>query len=164
VAKNSLSGNYQLNFEEGFPDQIVVYNYPYPNSINAVHSQAGFITGKWVIKRLSLNLGVRAERYDASYPSQDGVAGQFVDLFPVQHYQGAQILTWRDVVPHFGAAWDIRGNRKTVIQGSFGIFGDTMGSLFASTFNPDAPRARPSPGTDNASQSPRMHQSSTTAM
>ena len=96
---------------------------------------------KWVIKRLALNLGVRMERYDASYPSQSGVAGQFADLFPVQNYPGAEILTWSDVVPHLGAAWDIRGNGKTVLKGSFGIFGDTMGSLFAATFNPDAAKS-----------------------
>jgi len=141
VAKDNPSGDYQLNFENGVPNQIVVYNYPYPNSLNSVHSQAGFITDKWVIKRLALNLGIRAERYNSSYPSQDGVAGQFVALFPVQHYTSANILTWQDIVPRVGAAWDIRGNGKTVIKGSFGIFGDTMGSLFAATFNPDAAKS-----------------------
>ena len=125
--QDNPSGDYQLIFNNGAPSQIIVYNSPYPTSLNSVHSQAGFITDNWVIKRLALNLGIRAERYNSSYPSQSGVAGQFVNLFPVQHYAGANIVTWQDIVPRVGAAWDIRGNGKTVIKGSFGIFGDIYG-------------------------------------
>jgi hypothetical protein len=47
-------------------------------------------------------------------------------------------LTWKDFVPRAGAAWDIFGNGKTVVKGSFGMFGDTMGDLWANTFNPNA--------------------------
>lgn len=142
VDKDKASGDYQLNFQSGVPNQIVVYNYPYPTSQNILHSQAGFITDKWVIRRLAFNLGVRAERYYNFYPAQSGVAGQFVDLFPVQQYPAMSILTWSDVVPRAGVAWDVRGNGKTVIKASFGMFGDTMGELFAVTFNPNAAKTK----------------------
>ena len=36
-----------------------------------------------------------------------------------------------------GAAWDLRGNGKTVIKASFGMFGDTMGFLYANLYNPE---------------------------
>ncbi len=149
VDNNKASGNYQLNFKSDptnpaaiNPVSITVYNYPYPTSMNILHSQAGFITDKWVIKRFALNLGVRAERYFNFYPDQDGVAGQFVDLFPVQHYSRTPILTWKDIVPRAGVAWDVRGNGKTVLKASVGIFGDTMGELYAATFNPNAAKSK----------------------
>lgn len=142
VDKDKASGDYQLNFQNGVPNQIVVYNYPYPTSMNILHSQAGYITDKWVIRRVALNFGVRAERYYNFYPDQSGVAGQFVALFPVQQYQSTPILTWSDVVPRAGIAWDVRGNGKTVVKASLGIFGDTMGELFAATFNPNAAKTK----------------------
>jgi hypothetical protein len=43
-----------------------------------------------------------------------------------------------DTVPRAGAAWDLMGNGKTVLKGSFGLFGDTMGDLYANNFNPNA--------------------------
>lgn len=141
VDKDKPSGDYQLNFQNGVPNTITVYNYPYPTSMNILHSQAAFLTDQWVVKRLSFNLGVRAERYSNYYPSQKGVAGQFVDLFPVQDYKETPILTWKDIVPRAGVAWDVRGNGKTVIKASFGLFGDTMGELFAATFNPNAAKS-----------------------
>jgi hypothetical protein len=114
VDKDQPSGDYLLQFQNGVPNKITVYNYPYPTSMNSVYSQAGYITDKWVIKRVALNLGVRAERYHSFYPDQTGVAGQFSNLFPVQHYPYQSILTWSDVVPRAGIAWDVFGNGKAI--------------------------------------------------
>jgi Carboxypeptidase regulatory-like domain len=141
VDKDKPSGDYLLQFQNGVPNKITVYNYPYPTSMNAAYSQAGYITDKWVIHRVALNVGIRAERYHSFYPDQDGVAGQFSNLFPVQHYPYQSILTWSDIVPRAGIAWDIRGDGKTIIKASVGLFGDTMGSLFAATFNPNAAKS-----------------------
>jgi hypothetical protein len=93
------------------------------------------------VKRLAINRGVRWERYNDFYPTQTKPAGQFADIFPAQTFSGQEILSWSDVVPRVGAAWDAFGNGKTVIKGSFGMFGDTMGDVFSETFNPNAQRS-----------------------
>ena len=142
VDNDKASGDYQLNFQNGVPNTITIYNYPYPNSQNILHSQAGFITDKWVIGRVAINYGVRAERYYDFYPDQDKAAGQFSNIFPTQHYAAKDILTWSDVVPRAGVAWDIKGDGKTVLKASVGLFGDTMGELFAATFNPNAAQSK----------------------
>ena len=153
VEADKPSGDYLLQFSfppagtipapnpnnpQGYPNRIQVFNYPFPNSINHLYSQSGFLIDTWTIKRVSLNLGVRGEVYHSYYPSQAKVAGQFSDLFPAVTYPQQNILTWVDVVPRVGAVWDLKGDGKTVVKGSFGLFGDTMGDLFSNLFNPDA--------------------------
>ena len=142
VLADKPSGDYLLQFQNGAPNKIVVYNYPFPTSINSVFSQAGFLTDTLSLKNIVLNLGIRGERYHAFYPSQSSPAGQFSDIFPAQTFQGQDILTWTDVVPRAGIAWDVRGNGKTVVKFSYGLFGDTMGDTFAATFNPNAQQSK----------------------
>jgi hypothetical protein len=67
---------------------------------------------------------------------------QFADVFPKTTIPDTTVLTWFDVVPRAGAAWDIKGNGKTVVKGSFGMFGDTMGFLYANLYNPESVQSR----------------------
>ena len=142
VLANKPSGNYLLQFQNGTPNKIVIYNYPFPTSINSVYSQAAYLTDSLSFKRLVVNLGVRGDRFSAFYPTQSSPAGQFSSIFPAQTFQGKDIITWVDVVPRAGVAWDVRGNGKTVVKASFGLFGDTMGDTFAATFNPNAQQSK----------------------
>lgn len=138
VTHNSPSGNYLLQFEKGQPDAITVYNFPIPTSISKLTNQAAYATDTWTIKRVALNLGVRWERYHAFNPAQSSPGGQFASIFPAQTYPAQNLITWTDVVPRIGASWDVAGNGKTAIKGSFGIFGDTPGDAFGEAFNLNA--------------------------
>ena len=177
VEADKPSGDYLLEFSfpaggnanlaTGYPNRIQVFNYPFPNSINHLYSQSGFIIDTWTIKRVSLNIGVRGEHYDSYVPGQVKVAGQFSNLFPAQTYPMEDILNWVDVVPRAGAVWDIRGDGKTVIKGSFGLFGDTMGDLFSNTFNLDAQQSNtynwPGPCQATAALAPIQYQCDVTS-
>jgi len=129
------AGDYLLIFSKGVPNQIQTFNYPFKPD-NKLYSQSAFVTDSWKLaSRLVLNYGVRWERYNDFYPNQTKAAGQFS---AAATYPGRQLLTWRDVAPRVGAAWDVSGNGKTLIKASFGVFGDTMGDLWGNTFNPNA--------------------------
>jgi hypothetical protein len=138
VLNDKVAGDYQLQFNRGVPSQIVIYNFPFSTSINHLYSQALYVTDTYSVKRVTVNAGVRWERYHNYYPEQTKEAGQFSAVFPAKTYPAADVLTWVDVVPRAGAAWDVMGNGKTVVKGSFGLFGDTMGDLYANAFNPNA--------------------------
>ncbi len=132
---DQAAGDYLLIFNQGVPNQIQTFNYPF-NPDNKLYSQSVFYTDTWkVASRIVLNYGVRWERYSDFYPDQMKAAGQFSSAAT---YPGKQLLTWKAVVPRVGAAWDLFGDGKTLIKGSFGLFGDTMGDLWGNTFNPDA--------------------------
>jgi Carboxypeptidase regulatory-like domain len=138
ILEDKKSGDYQLQFTRGVPSQIVIYNYPFATSINNLYSQAFYVTDSYGIGRVTLNLGVRWERYHNFTPAQSKEAGQFSNIFPAQSFPKKDVLTWTDTVPRAGAAWDVTGNGRTVIKGSFGMFGDTMGDLFSNAFNSNA--------------------------
>jgi hypothetical protein len=134
VPTNTASGDYTLIFNKGVPNQIQTFNFPFIPQ-NKLTSQSVYATDNWMLGRLTINYGVRWERYHSFYPTQNKPAGQFS---PASTYPGKDVLTWKDVVPRVGAAWDAFGDGKTVVKGSFGMFGDTMRSAFAGTFNPNA--------------------------
>lgn len=128
------SGDYLLLFSNGQPSEMQTYNFPvFPK--NELRSQSAYLTDSWRAgKRLTLNLGVRWDRYHDFLPPQTKQPGQFSEgaTFP---YLDA--LTWNDLVPRLGAAWDVRGNGRTVLKASFGMFGDSMGNSFANIYNPN---------------------------
>ena len=128
------SGSYTLLFNRGVPTEIRTYNTP-TIPIDRLFSQAAFVTDTWSRGRVTLSYGVRWERYHNFYPDQTKAAGQFSSE---QRFQGADVLTWTDVVPRAGLNWDVTGDGKTSLKTFFGIFGDTMGADFAATYNPNA--------------------------
>lgn len=133
VPKDDAHGNYMLVFDRGQPFQIVTYNYPV-TAANRGSSQALYAMDSWRLRRVTLNYGLRWDRYDAYYPDQHKPAGQ---LSPAADYPGVDLLTWTDFVPRVGAAWDLFGDARTVVKGTFGVFGDTMSSRYGESFNPN---------------------------
>jgi hypothetical protein len=149
VLGNNNAGDYLLIFNgaptgTGCPagctpaagSEIEMFNYPVLPK-NYLYSQSLFATDTWSLKHLVINYGVRWERYNNFYPAENKPTGQFANLFPAATIPAATVLTWKDFVPRVGAAWDVRGDGKTVVKGSFGMFRDTMGDLYANQVNPN---------------------------
>ena len=65
------SGNYVVQDLKGVANSIIIYNWPIaPRSDNEMRSQALFLTDTWTANRVTMNLGVRWERYRNYYPTQ----------------------------------------------------------------------------------------------
>ena len=141
IPKEMPNGDYLLLFNSGVPFEITAFNFPV-TPYNWLFNQAIYGTDTWSLKRVTLNLGVRWERYDTFYRQATTTAKQFADIFPATTVPQTTTLIWQDVVPRAGASWDVKGNGKTVVKASFGLFGDTMGYNYPTLYNPVAIQSR----------------------
>jgi outer membrane receptor protein involved in Fe transport len=90
---------------------------------NNQESWAAFVDDSWkVTDRLTLNLGVRFDHQQGSFPS-------FPRLDPTGNptgssIAGADVFEWDNVSPRVGFAYNAGKDRRTVIRGSFGVYYD----------------------------------------
>jgi Carboxypeptidase regulatory-like domain len=138
--RNLAPGNYVAIFNKGVPYEVRVYNYPF-NPHDNEYDQSAYVVDNWSLKRITLNLGVRWDRYHAFYPQQATTTGQFVAIWPHVTEPKTDILTWTDVTPRVGAVWDVGGHGKTVVKGSYGMFGTYMGFEYPAIFDSNAVRS-----------------------
>jgi hypothetical protein len=132
---NKNSGNYLLTFDHGAASQITTYNYPV-DPVSKMRTVGVYVKDAWTVgPRLTANIGVRWDRYHSLVPEQTKVQGVFgtAGAFP-----RVDVLTWNRAVPRVGLAWDVAGNGRTVVKGTYGLFNYSMGAGFASAYNQNA--------------------------
>jgi hypothetical protein len=121
-------------FNNGVPNQITLYAYPVKTLMKYdSNSESGaFVQDRWTIGRLTATYGLRYDYYKTSFPEQ--TAGPTV-LLPNRNISlpAAPGVSWHDLTPKSGAAYDLFGNGKTALkvslnkyvagQGNAGEFG-----------------------------------------
>jgi hypothetical protein len=119
VGTGGTGNDYQLIFSNGTPFQVRLYNSPFESN-NNVNYQSGYVRDTLRIgERLSVNLGVRFERYHAFLPSQDKPAGLFSEA---TSFPETELYDWRGVAPRFGLAYPLTADKKTVLKATYGQF------------------------------------------
>ncbi len=85
---------------------------------------AVYAQDQWTIRQLTLNLGLRYNDVDMSSPELLLAPGFFVGerLVPAAEH----IPHWRNLSPRVGAAYDLFGDGRTAIKGSFGRYPDVI--------------------------------------
>jgi hypothetical protein len=136
----NFAGDYPYFQETSIDPRI-----PAPNRANAyrhytTHDYSAFVQDDWkVTARLTLNLGLRWDRYGA--PSEaHGIIAQFTNIAGCDVATNAACIgaarvgpanrMWQtqnhDFAPRIGFAWDPYGKGKMAVRGGYGIFYDRI--------------------------------------
>ncbi len=136
--KNTLTnnGNMVQVYNNGSPLQVRVYNTPLVSRSNLNGDLGIYLQDTWRIRRLTLNPGIRFERFNAEVDEQSAPAGRFV---PARQFDAIQNLpNFKNWVPRVGAAYDLFGDGKTGLKGSVGRYMQQDATSFPQTYNPMA--------------------------
>jgi hypothetical protein len=118
----TVPGDVLHYLSNGVPAEVDFFQTP-SISENGLWTMAGYIQDTWrVTNRLTLNLGVRVDRYRSFLPEQEGPpVGPFNAVqinFPAQN----DVFTWNLAAPRIGATFDLLGNGKTVFKVNWGQY------------------------------------------
>ncbi|MGE3578631.1 MAG: carboxypeptidase regulatory-like domain-containing protein [Vicinamibacterales bacterium] len=130
VGAQTLQGVYDTNgnaepnglnytFRAGVPIAVTQFAGPFGNRAN-LRGFGTFAQDQWRIDRLTLNIGARYDYFHAYTREFTLPAGPFVGE---RSFQSVKSLPkFNDVTARVGAAYDLFGNGKTAIKGSWGRY------------------------------------------
>jgi hypothetical protein len=97
-----------------------------------------FLTDTWALGRLTVNPGVRYDRYKGWLPEQEQIAGQTGPVVvPAKTFAERDMFTWNQIAPRLGMVFDLTGNGKTVVKANYGLYWHNPGAGTAGNANPN---------------------------
>ena len=140
----SVLNDHWLVYNNGVPVSIRQWNSP-AFSENVATVTGLFFQDAWSMNRLTLNVGARYDKYVGTLPAQSAPGGTFGTPRTVaaQEAINHSIAVWRA-----GASYDLTGNGRTAIKGSFSRYGLQVGIDRVSNVNPLTVGSRDCPWSD----------------
>jgi len=138
---------YQINqginaqYADGQALDVIAYDTPFTEKTYFRDSNA-FVQDAWTIrKRLTLNLGIRYDRFTSYYPRQTPSPNlTFPDLFPAPaggaFPASGNLVDWNNISPRVGLALDVTGKGTSVLRASYGRFYKMEGTGLVEQVNP----------------------------
>ncbi len=123
----------QYFFFNKFPVLLTEFASPFNEELR-IRSNSVFAQDQWTLNKLTLNYGVRFDRYVGWVKPSTLPAGPFVDQ---RSFPGVKnVPNWKDINPRVSAAYDVFGNGKTALKGSWGRYVAAEGAGLTELNNP----------------------------
>jgi hypothetical protein len=128
----SVQGDHHLIYNNNVPTSVRIWNTP-ANPKNIERMLGLFFQDSWSINRLTLNLGMRYDRVKGILPAQSNPGGTFIAARTLQESEpvNQSIAVWRT-----GASYDVTGNGRTALKGSYSRYGLQVGIDRVTRVNP----------------------------
>ena len=123
---NNTQLSYQ--FTNGVPSNVVVNGDGNAHQEQHQFMYALYAQDRWTVGRLSLQGGLRFEHLGDSFPQQSMGPNNFLPnaiIFPAQDGP----LNQKDLMPRFGASYDVFGNGKTAVKAFLGRYVTTFNTV-----------------------------------
>ena len=133
-----------FRFNNGVPNQLTLRATPYRTFINE-KDHGAFVQDRWTVGRLTVTGGLRYDYFHVSFPAQPVGPGSFAPTRNLS-FPAAEGVTWHDLEPRTGLAYDLFGDGKTALKVSLNKYlpfygapntgGTTTEAAFTSNMNP----------------------------
>ena len=102
-------------FLNGVPNQITLRSTPYTRGVDVHHDLGVFAQDKWTTGRLTVSAGIRYDHFSSGFPEQ--TLGP-TPLLPTRNisYPKLDNLSYHDITPKTGLAYDVFGTGKTALK------------------------------------------------
>ena len=107
-----------------------------PNETNQLTNLGLYAQEQWTIDRLTVNAGIRFDRFKGFYPDQVTEPMRFSPMS--RAFQGMTVSSWKDLQPRLGLVYDLRGDGRTALKASASRYGDRNAIALAGLVNPVA--------------------------
>jgi carboxypeptidase family protein len=132
--RTNVNGDLIQQYRTGVASFVNILNTPFNNEVDVNADLGLFVQDTWTTKRLTISPGIRFDHFNSSIPAQTEAAGRFV---PARQFDAiTNIPNWNNISPRIGASYDLTGKGRTAIKGNFGVYVQSQGPGFASTYNP----------------------------
>ena len=129
-----LNGDLYQQYLNGVPTFALVFNTPV-YGIERLNADMGtFIQDSWTRNRFTVSAGVRFEHFNASIQEQGVPGGRFAPPRVLERVPN--MPNWNDVTPRLGITYDLFGNAKTALKGSFNKYMAGQTTAFPQRYNP----------------------------
>jgi len=136
--KDSLS--YRLN--NGIPNLIYQRATPYSGGLYIMDAELGlFAQDRWTINRMTVNYGIRYDYLTGHFEENTLGPSKWLPNRNVT-FPRTDGVSWKDISPRLGVVYDLFGNGKAAIKGSFSRYVQASGGANSATFGaPVSPTA-----------------------
>ena len=124
-------------YQNGVPVSATISNTPvrYSNSVNADVGIYGQDTWAW--KRLSINVGLRWEYFEAQIDEEASTPGRWVGE---RSFPGEVLPTWSGFAPRSGVVYDLFGNGRTALKFGVNKYNRQLVDDLTNRYNPIRPQ------------------------
>jgi hypothetical protein len=133
TTQRAVDAPMEFRFNNGVPNRVTVHATPHRGKTDMDADHGLFIEDRWTVNRLTLTGGLRYAYFKLSFPEQTAGPTEFTPnrnlVFPK-----TDGVSWHEIMPRSGLAFDVFGDRKTALKVSLGNYvrGQSVsGSMFS---------------------------------